>query len=54
VYEWAGHSRDESVKLADGAVAREPLLRKVEFRTSKSPLIRKGFSGAEYKGRIIP
>jgi cell filamentation protein len=30
VYEWAGHSRDEFVKLADGAVAREPLLRKVD------------------------
>jgi DNA invertase Pin-like site-specific DNA recombinase len=24
-----------------------------EFRTSKSPLIRKSFSGAEYRGRII-
>lgn len=30
VYEWAGHSRDEAVKLADGAVATEPLLRKVD------------------------
>ena len=30
VYEWAGHSRDEPVKLADGAVASEPLLRKVD------------------------
>jgi cell filamentation protein len=30
VYEWAGHTRDEPVKLADGAVASEPLLRKVD------------------------
>ena len=30
VYEWAGHSRDERVRLADGAVATEPLLRKVD------------------------
>jgi cell filamentation protein len=30
VYEWAGHSRDERVRLADGTVATEPLLRKVD------------------------
>jgi cell filamentation protein len=30
VYEWAGHSRDELVKLADGVMATEPLLRKVD------------------------
>jgi cell filamentation protein len=30
VYEWAGHSRDEPVHLDDGAVASEPLLRKVD------------------------
>jgi cell filamentation protein len=33
VYEWAGHSRDELVKLADGAVASEPLLSKVDGGT---------------------
>lgn len=26
VYEWAGHSRDEKVKLSDGTIATEPLL----------------------------
>lgn len=30
VYEWAGHTRDEKVKLSDGTVATEPLLRKVD------------------------
>jgi cell filamentation protein len=30
VYEWAGHSRDERVRLSDGTVATEPLLRKVD------------------------
>jgi cell filamentation protein len=25
VYEWAGHTRDEKVKLSDGTVATEPL-----------------------------
>jgi cell filamentation protein len=33
VYEWAGHSRDERVKLADGTVATEPLLRKINHST---------------------
>jgi cell filamentation protein len=28
VYEWAGHTRDERVRLPDGAVATEPVLRK--------------------------
>jgi len=28
VFEWAGHTRDERVKLADGTVASEPVLRK--------------------------
>jgi len=30
VYEWAGHTRDEKVRLSDGTVASEPLLRKVD------------------------
>jgi cell filamentation protein len=30
VYEWAGHTRDEQVKLSDGTVATEPMLRKVD------------------------
>jgi cell filamentation protein len=30
VYEWAGHTRDERVKLADGTVATEPVLRKID------------------------
>jgi cell filamentation protein len=30
VYEWAGHTRDEKVRLQDGTVASEPLLRKVD------------------------
>ena len=29
VYEWAGHTRDEKVALADDTVATEPLMRKV-------------------------
>ena len=28
VYEWAGHTRDEHVKLSDGSVATEPLMHK--------------------------
>jgi cell filamentation protein len=30
IYEWAGHSRDERVGLADGTVATEPVLRKAD------------------------
>lgn len=30
IYEWAGHSRDERVALADGTVATEPVLRKAD------------------------
>ncbi|WP_104825433.1 Fic family protein [Rhizobium sp. NXC24] len=30
VYEWAGHTRDERVRLADGELAYQPTLRKVE------------------------
>jgi cell filamentation protein len=30
VYEWAGHTRDERVRLSDGTVAPEPLLRKID------------------------
>ncbi len=30
IYEWAGHTRDEKVALADGTVATEPLLRKMD------------------------
>ena len=28
VYEWAGHTRDGRVRLSDGTVASEPLMRK--------------------------
>lgn len=30
VYEWAGHTRDEKVRLSDGTIATEPLLRKAD------------------------
>ena len=30
VFEWAGHTRNEPVRLSDGTVATEPLLRKVD------------------------
>ncbi len=30
VYEWAGHTRDERVRLSDGTIATEPVLRKVD------------------------
>ncbi len=30
VYEWAGHTRDETVRLADGTIATEPVLRKLD------------------------
>jgi cell filamentation protein len=30
VFEWAGHTRDQRVQLADGSIATEPILRKVE------------------------
>lgn len=30
VYEWAGHTRDESFRLSDGTIATEPILRKVD------------------------
>jgi cell filamentation protein len=30
VYEWAGHTRDERFRLADGTVATEPVLRKFD------------------------
>lgn len=30
VYEWAGHTRDERVRLSDGEIAHEPTLRKSE------------------------
>jgi cell filamentation protein len=28
VFEWAGHTRDERVRLADGSIATEPMMRK--------------------------
>jgi cell filamentation protein len=33
VYDWAGHTRDEQVRLPDGTVASEPLL----YRTGSKP-----------------
>ncbi len=30
VFEWAGHTRDEKVKLSDGTVATEPVMRKMD------------------------
>jgi cell filamentation protein len=30
VYEWAGHTRDERIKLSDGAIATEPVTRKAD------------------------
>jgi cell filamentation protein len=32
VYEWAGHTRNEKVRLSDGTIASEPFLRKVDGR----------------------
>ena len=29
-YEWAGRTRDERVKLSDGTIATEPVLRKID------------------------
>ncbi len=41
VYEWAGHTRDEKVRLSDGTVASEPLLRKFDGNPFMAgPLIR--------------
>lgn len=40
VYEWAGHTRGESVRLSDGTMAIEPVLRKVEGKPfADGPLI---------------
>ncbi len=40
VFEWAGHTRDEKVKLSDGTVASEPVLRKVDGKAFMAgPLI---------------
>jgi cell filamentation protein len=40
VYEWAGRTRDERVKLSDGTIATEPGLRKVDGRPfMQGPLI---------------
>jgi len=40
VYEWAGRTRDERVKLSDGTIATEPVLRKVDGRPfMQGPLI---------------
>jgi fido (protein-threonine AMPylation protein) len=40
IYEWAGHTRDERVKLSDGTIATEPVLRKVGGQPfMKGPLI---------------
>lgn len=30
VYEWAGRTRDEPVRLSDGEIATEPILRKID------------------------
>jgi cell filamentation protein len=32
VYEWAGHTRNQKVRLSDGTIASEPFLRKVDGR----------------------
>ncbi len=32
VFEWAGHSRDEHIRLSDGVTAHQPTLRKMEGR----------------------
>lgn len=29
IYEWAGHTRDEQIRLSDGAIAYEPTLQKI-------------------------
>jgi cell filamentation protein len=43
VYEWAGHTRDERVLLSDGAIATEPVLRKLDGKPfMDGPEIAKG------------
>jgi hypothetical protein len=40
IYEWAGRTRDERVKLPDGTIATEPILRKVNGKPFvEGPLI---------------
>jgi cell filamentation protein len=45
VYEWAGHTRDERVRLSDGSVATEPVLRKVDGKPfMEGPQIAEGLA----------
>lgn len=39
VFEWAGHTRDERVKLSDGTIASEPMMRKSSGRFLLGPKI---------------
>jgi cell filamentation protein len=56
VFEWAGHTRDQRVQLADGSLATEPILRKVAGKDfligpgipSALDLIAKTLRDAEY------
>jgi cell filamentation protein len=48
VYEWAGHTRDERVKLSDGTTATEPVLRKIDGKPfMEGPLIAEGLDRIE-------
>lgn len=40
VYEWAGHTRNERLRLSDGSIATEPVLRKIDGKPfMEGPLI---------------
>ena len=50
VYEWAGHSRDERVRLSDGSIATEPILRKMEGKPfMEGPQIAKAMNSITQK-----
>ncbi len=53
VYEWAGNTRDERVRLSDGTIATEPVLRKIDGKPFiDGPLIAEGLDriGRELAG----
>lgn len=52
VFEWAGHTRDEHVKLSDGSIATEPILRKAVGKPFLAgPLIPSALNGITAKIR---
>jgi cell filamentation protein len=52
VFEWAGHTRDEQVRLSDGSIATEPIMRKAVGKPFLSgPLIPSALDGIATKIR---